>query len=238
MANPKLENGYTRIAHELLEQFALADFSGAEFKILIAIIRQTYGFQRKSAAISIAQISTMCDLHITTASKTLKRLMEKKVVIEKASPGFAKSREMSINKNHAQWLVKRPTVGQIATVSQTTTPTVGQTTNKGIGQTTNNTKDIYKHTIKNRESSPSLELINEFSKEKGLDSSIAEKFFKYYESRNWKTNGGTDVAAVWRDKLIEWNKNEVRKNEKTVNTFSGKWSGDYEAVERMLNSDD
>ena len=82
MANPKLENGYTRIAHELLEQIVSADFSGAEFKILFAIVRQTYGYQKRSAPISMLQFSQMCGLHEITVSKTVKKLIEKNVVEE------------------------------------------------------------------------------------------------------------------------------------------------------------
>ena len=237
MANPKLENGYTRIAHELLEAIILSDFTAAEYKIIFAVVRQTYGFQKKSAAISMMQFSRMCDLHFTSVSRSVKSLIQNKVLIEKSKPGFAKCREVAINKNHAQWLVKRLTVSTNETVSVDANPLVSVHANETVSVRANHTKDIFKDTVKHRESSPSLELVKEFSKEKGLDSSVAEKFFKYYDSRNWKTNGGTDVAAVWRDKLIEWNKNEVRKVHKGAEQVDY-CSYDKALVEKLLNSDD
>ena len=212
MANPKLENGYTRIAHELLEQIVLADFSGAEFKILFAIVRQTYGYQKKSAAISMMQFSDMCGLHETTVSKTMKKLIEKKVVEEVSSPGFAKRREVAINKNYTEWLVKRLTVGQDATVGQTTNKRVGQMAKSTVGQTTNPSyyiKDKYKNNFKDREK-PSLEELKVFAKENRITEEVVEKFHRYYEARDWKTNGGMDVAAIWREKLIEWQGKEQK----------------------------
>ena len=237
MANPKLENGYTRIAHELLEAIILYDFTAAEQKIVMAVARQTYGYQKKSAEISRAQFSRMCNLHFTSVSRAVSSLLSKKVLIEKSRPGFAKCREVAINKNYHEWLAYSHTgsTNERGSVHATKRGSTDATKRGSIHAT--HTKDIYKHTIKNRESSPSLELVKEFSKEKGLDSSVAEKFFKYYDSRNWKTNGGTDVAAIWRDKLIEWNKNEVRKVHKGAEQVDY-CSYDKALVEKLLNSDD
>ena len=51
MANPQLENGFTRIANEILEALSKAELSGSEFRLAIAILRFTYGMQKKSAEI-------------------------------------------------------------------------------------------------------------------------------------------------------------------------------------------
>lgn len=239
MANPKLENGYTRIAHELLEAIMLSDFTAAEYKILFAVIRQTYGFQKKSAEISRAQFSRMCDLHFTSVSRAVSNLLSNKVLIEKSSPGFAKCREVAINKNYREWVAYLHTDSATERGSVRATKGGSVDATKGGSVRATHTKDIYKHNIKNRENSPSLESINDFSKENNLDLNVAEKFFKYYESREWKTNGGSDVAAVWRDKLVEWNKNEVRKSKSTrKETADSVASYDKALIEKLLNSDD
>lgn len=51
--NPQLENGYTPIANELLENIISSGLGGAELKILLTIFRQTYGWSRKEAEISL-----------------------------------------------------------------------------------------------------------------------------------------------------------------------------------------
>lgn len=237
MANPKLENGYTRIAHELLEQIVLADFSGAEFKILFAIVRQTYGYQKKSAAISRAQFSEMCGLHEITVSKTMKKLIAQKVVTETASPGFAKCREVAINKNYTEWVVKRLSSSQNERGSQTATLGGSQMATLRGSQTTNPSyyiKDKYKNNSKNREM-PSLEELKGFAKEKRVTEEVAEKFHRYYEARDWKTNGGTDVALCWREKLLEWQSKEKKvEAEKTTRVGS---AYDLEEVKKYLYSD-
>ncbi len=54
--DPKLEDGYTRIAHELLEAIYKRKFTGQEFSILGVIIRFSYGFNRKYAPLSLKDL--------------------------------------------------------------------------------------------------------------------------------------------------------------------------------------
>jgi phage replication O-like protein O len=51
METPQLEDGYTRIANEILEALARAEFSGRERRVLDVIFRMTYGYRRKEARI-------------------------------------------------------------------------------------------------------------------------------------------------------------------------------------------
>lgn len=60
--NPQLENGYTKIANELLEGILLSDLTKDEMKITFAIIRQTYGYSRKIATISISLFQKLTGL--------------------------------------------------------------------------------------------------------------------------------------------------------------------------------
>jgi phage replication O-like protein O len=53
MASPQVENGYTRIANELLEALVQIYISGNECRIYLAIIRRTYGHAKCQAAVSI-----------------------------------------------------------------------------------------------------------------------------------------------------------------------------------------
>jgi phage replication O-like protein O len=233
MANPKLENGYTRIAHELLEAIMISDFTAAEYKVIFAVIRQTYGYQKKSAEISRAQFSRMCDLHFTSVSRAVGSLISKGVLIEKSSPGFAKCREVAINKNYHQWVAC--TLTDSANERGSAHATKGgsaDATKRGSTHATHY-KDKYKNTVKDREI-PSLEELKVFAKENSVTEEVAEKFFRYYSARDWKTNGGTDVTLCWKEKLLEWQKKERPQEEKPQEEGSIRAAYDMQLIKEML----
>lgn len=55
MANPQLENGYTRVANELLDALARTSIPGNIMQVVIVVIRKTYGYNKKKDQISISQ---------------------------------------------------------------------------------------------------------------------------------------------------------------------------------------
>jgi len=55
MASPQAEAGYTRIANELIEAFSRQQLSGHEWRVLMALLRETYGWSRKTATIGIGK---------------------------------------------------------------------------------------------------------------------------------------------------------------------------------------
>jgi len=61
--NRQLEDGFLKLSNGLLEDILLSDLTKDEFKIVFAIIRQTYGWKRKMAPISTSlfQILTGVD---------------------------------------------------------------------------------------------------------------------------------------------------------------------------------
>ena len=47
MSSPQLENGYTKIANEILESIIKARITASEKDILIFVIRKTYGYGKR-----------------------------------------------------------------------------------------------------------------------------------------------------------------------------------------------
>lgn len=80
-ANPQLEDGYTKIADELLEALPSARLSGGEFRIVLAIIRKTYGFGKKMDRISLSQFETMTGIPRKRCHKLLGELVTKNVIL-------------------------------------------------------------------------------------------------------------------------------------------------------------
>lgn len=85
MASPQLENGHTRIANELLEALARAQLSAREFRCLLAIARETYGWSVKAKPISAGHVARMTGLQRTKAARALERLKEMNVLSNGAS---------------------------------------------------------------------------------------------------------------------------------------------------------
>ena len=96
MANPQLEHGYTRIANEIMEALARTNLSPYQSRILFVIWRKTYGWKKKQDRISISQIVELTDIHKANVSRTLKQLVDRKIVIRTDN-------SIAFNKNYTQW---------------------------------------------------------------------------------------------------------------------------------------
>jgi phage replication O-like protein O len=81
-ANPQLENGYVRIANELMEEMGRYRFSGAEFNILWVVLRLTYGYQQKEREISFSGLAKLTELDLRHVKRVVKRLVQDKVLIK------------------------------------------------------------------------------------------------------------------------------------------------------------
>jgi phage replication O-like protein O len=57
MASPQLENGYTKIANELLDVLMRHPevMKGSLFQVIAVVWRKTYGWDKKEDSISISQ---------------------------------------------------------------------------------------------------------------------------------------------------------------------------------------
>ena len=145
MASPQLENGYTRIANELLEAICRLNLSGNEMRILLYIIRRTYGFNKSYAEIPLSEISNAVGIRREHIQKALKKLSLKKI-IELRIHGGIKSQTISIVKNYENWNVESCVnclLQKLATVAE-----IGNTTVAEIGNSTYKEK---KENIKERE---------------------------------------------------------------------------------------
>ena len=103
MASPQKENGYTSIANELLEQIYRRRFSASQLKILLLVIRFTYGFNRKTATLSNTFIAAGTGMHEITVSKEVGTLLHDNVLKLYKKPSFHNSRVIGINKDYESW---------------------------------------------------------------------------------------------------------------------------------------
>jgi len=94
MANPQLENGHTRIANELLEQLMKRHLSPNQWRVLLCIIRKTYGFQKKVDYIANFQIVEATGLRKAMVSRCMKELHQAGLITRQGKYiGFQKNWE-------------------------------------------------------------------------------------------------------------------------------------------------
>ncbi|CAJ2717526.1 replication protein [Burkholderia pseudomallei] len=98
--SPQLENGYTRLANELLDALIGAGLTARQWAVVMAVIRKTYGFNKTSDEIGLSQLVAMTGLDKGNLSKTVRELESAKVLNRSAGVhGYS----LGINKKHKQW---------------------------------------------------------------------------------------------------------------------------------------
>lgn len=80
MANPQTENGFTSIANEIAEKFCSYRISGEEWMVLWAILRKTYGWNKKEDRIALSQFAVMTGLKRQTVLRAISKLSSKKII--------------------------------------------------------------------------------------------------------------------------------------------------------------
>ncbi len=102
---PALGGGYAKIVNELLEGLAAFPLSSLEHRMVFAIIRKTYGFNKAKDRIAASQLAEIMGVTRQKASSTLAGLIRKNVVIRE---GGAQA-PIKINTKTEQWV--RPQKG-------------------------------------------------------------------------------------------------------------------------------
>ena len=107
MANPQIENGYTAVANEILDNLYKFSLNGTELKVISCIFRYTFGFHRKSHKLSASFIARWGNCDLRAVKRALKKLQENKIII-RVNPNIkGKAAEIMINKDYKQWSINK-----------------------------------------------------------------------------------------------------------------------------------
>jgi len=100
MANPQIENGYTKIANDIIENLAKIRIPGEATQCLYFILRKTYGYNKKSVLILLNQFETATGMKKPAICRALKKLQKMKLItiIKKDNANIYK-----LNKNYDLW---------------------------------------------------------------------------------------------------------------------------------------
>lgn len=90
------DDGYTRIANELLEAVMSADLTARQLKIVLAVIRKTYGFGKKLDRITNTQIAAITGIHHTHVCTAKNEMIGMNILISNGN-------QIGVNKVVSDW---------------------------------------------------------------------------------------------------------------------------------------
>ena len=102
MSSPQLENGYVKIANEIMDALIAYRIPGEERQCLDFIIRKTYGYNKKEDIISNSQFVVATGLKKANICRAIRNLISKNIVIKKDNKNIPSYR---FNKNYHSWKV-------------------------------------------------------------------------------------------------------------------------------------
>lgn len=102
MANPQLENGYMKLAVEIMEALAHYRIKGNAWQCLCVILRKTYGWDKKDDHIGYEQFMKATGFSKSNLKENLKWLEDRNIII--IDKKFNKKGFMyTFNKNYETW---------------------------------------------------------------------------------------------------------------------------------------
>jgi len=182
----QLEDGYTRLANELLDAVMAAGLSETEMCVVLAVWRKTYGYSKKMDWISNEQLEQMIGKHLTHCSTAKNVLINKKVLAQEG-------RKVGMNTNVSEWKTKNN--GFCKTLAKPAKKTLAEVAN-GPLQKVLTTKD-------------NIQKIKENTQTHDVGLSLEEKLTTRQKGTNPRAKGTNPRSAMQsfdRERLKEtWN---------------------------------
>ena len=100
MGNPQIEDGFTRIANELLEALCGVRIPGECRQIFDFIIRKTYGFNKKEDCIPLSQFVKATGKKKSNVIRSINTLIEMNLIAKRYNK---RATRYSINKDYSTW---------------------------------------------------------------------------------------------------------------------------------------
>ena len=99
-ASPQVEDGYIQIANELMDAMISYPFKNSELKIVLTIIRKTYGWKKKKEQLSFLQISGLAKVSMRHTKRVIKRLVLDNIVLKEK---MGNNNVLGLNKDYCSW---------------------------------------------------------------------------------------------------------------------------------------
>jgi len=103
MASPQKENGYTKVANELIEQLVSRDLSGRELRLLLVVMRKTWGWGKRRDRISLGQITKLTGIGRQHVATLVGKLVERQYLKRYLPKNERGMRAYEIQKDYELW---------------------------------------------------------------------------------------------------------------------------------------
>jgi phage replication O-like protein O len=216
----QLEDGFLRLANELLDATMCSGLPETELCIVMAVWRKTYGFSKKLDWISNDQLEAMIGKHHTHCSSAKNSLIRKKVLIQEG-------RKVGMNTSISEWKTKNN--GFCKTLAEPAKKTLAEVAN-GPKQKVLNTKDNNQKTERKDppkspegENSPAQEVMDYFNELTGSRCSKLTPFEKVLTTVKSKGHcySADEVKLVIRWAHVNWKYSIKPENVCRMTRFDG-----------------
>ncbi|HHR6209994.1 replication protein [Providencia alcalifaciens] len=195
-----LDNGYTRIANELLEAVMLANLTQHQLLVFFAIARKTYGYNKKSDWVGNEQLSKLTGMLPHKCSAAKSELVSRGILL-------AEKRHVSINKNIHEWKEKQayPKKVSLPESGKKTLPESGKSDYPNQVNTKDNTTKEKKEN-KNTMSEEVRSTDEKSNSEPTKQDPFIEPFEKIFWIAGMRKVGKDKSKTAFKSKFKEWRK--------------------------------
>ena len=102
MSKINFDNGFTKLSNDLQKAIFSQSFSGSELKVLLAVIRLTYGYNCEEKELTHSLIAGCAGVGERTERRAMKKLTANKIIVVKEAAHNNKH-IIGINKNLGEW---------------------------------------------------------------------------------------------------------------------------------------
>lgn len=202
MASPQLENGFIKIANELFMAIIKSDFNASEIRILLFILSQTFGYNKKSRRLSASYIATGTAIPIGTVRRSLQSLIDKNVINMDCEYNNS-AKILSINKDYSQWRLLKNEYSKMST--QKRVVRLLKNEQSDYSKMSSNKRQKIKDRKEKTEcvlNTPNFDDIFSYFADCGFSRSCAQDFFDYNQGRGWKN------VVDWKSFADKWMRND------------------------------
>lgn len=192
----QLEDGYSRLANDLLEATMRSGLPETELCILMAVWRKTYGFSKKMDWISNEQLEEMIDKHYTHCSTAKNNLIRKKVLLQEG-------RKIGMNTDISEWETKNN--GFCKTLAKPAKKTLA-TSAKAVKQNLLTTKETITKEKKETKNTMSESVRTECEKTPDRHEETDLAFEEIFWCAGMRKAGKKNAASAFRTQFREWRK--------------------------------
>ncbi|EAC2138324.1 replication protein [Salmonella enterica] len=189
-----LDDGYARLSNMLLEAYSGADLTKRHFKVLLAILRKTYGWNKPMDRITDSQLSEITKLPVKRCNEAKLELVRMNII--KQQGGM-----FGPNKNISEWRIPQNEGISLKT---------GDKTSLNLRECYPSKQGDTKDTIQKKEIQDKNTMSESVRTECEKSSDRHEETDKAFEEIFWcagmRKAGKKNAASAFRTQFMEWRK--------------------------------